>query len=231
MPSYTFLSGEIVGFPEPTPEVGAFLARAKAAAADPSVSVAGMVELVYGPENPLLDRFLVPGRPMVTRAVFDNPIFQVLTDLIGVKRVQLGELDMGKVAEDYTMTVGEAAEQLGITPAAVRLAITANKLDGMKRNGEWYIRPAGVAAYKVSNRGRKRVEPSSGPALVRGVIGSEPGHSLLLRVFDVKFEREGKDGHQIVGHIPAGWTSALVRVNDKTAGTLTCQEIEPAVLS
>jgi|SRR5262245_1936193 len=156
MASYTALSGETIRFPDPDPVTADFLARARVAASDLTVSINDMIELVYGPDNPLLDKTILPGRPMVTKAVFVNPVYHVLADLIGVKRVQLGLLDMAAARAAYTLSVPEAAKRLGITPAAVRAAITGKRLGAIYENGQWWLRPESVASYKVSNRGPKR---------------------------------------------------------------------------
>ncbi|MCI0703076.1 MAG: helix-turn-helix domain-containing protein [Planctomycetia bacterium] len=163
MPTYKLMSGETIEYPTPAPDVAAFLSRLHLAAADPTVDIHQFIALVYGDENPILDRTFIPGRPMVTLAVFENPIYRVMSDLIGVKRVQLGLLDPEKVAAAYTISVKDAAKQLGITESSVRAAITARKLAAHMRNGQWYTRPEAVAAYKVSNRGRKKrkVKPAT----------------------------------------------------------------------
>lgn len=163
MPTYQLLSGETIEYPTPAPPVADFLARVLHAAGDPAVDVNGMIELIYGPANPILDITLVPGRPMVTKAVFDNPIYHVLSDQIGRKQVQLGRLDMAAVREAYNVSVPEAARRLGITPAAVRAAITARRLSGMYDNGQWWLRPESIASYKVSNRGPRRASARRKP--------------------------------------------------------------------
>ena len=158
MPTYKLMSGETITYPEPAPEVAAFLARVQAAADDPAVDLNGMISLIYSEENPLLDTTMLPGRAMVTLKVLKNPAFLIMTELLGVKRIQLGLLDPIAAAACYTISVNEAAEQLGITPGAVRAAIKARKIAAHLRNGEWYTRPESIAAYKVSNRGRKRAK-------------------------------------------------------------------------
>jgi hypothetical protein len=156
MPTYQLLSGETVEYPTPAPPVANFMARVLHAAGDPAVDVNGMIELIYGPENPILDTTLVPGRPMITKAVFENPVYHVLSDQIGRKQVQLGLLDLAATRAQYTVSVPEAARRLGITPAAVRAAITARRLSGIYDNGQWWLRPESIASYRVSNRGPKR---------------------------------------------------------------------------
>jgi hypothetical protein len=156
MLTYKFMSGETLTYPEPAPDVAAFLARVEAAAKDPAVSENDMISLIYGMENPLLDKTMLPGRAMVTLKVLKNPAFLIMTELLGIKRIQLGLLDPVAAAACYTISVNEAAEQLGITPGSVRAAIKARKIAAHLRNGEWYTRPEMIAAYKVMYRGRKR---------------------------------------------------------------------------
>lgn len=223
MPSYLLLSGETIKFPAPPPNVAAFLARVEKAAIDPAVDVNKMIELVYGDENPILDRDFIPGRPMVTRKVLDNPVYSVLSNLIGVKRVQLGLLDMAAVEAANSISVQEAAEQLGITPAAIRAAIKAHNLAGHFRNGQWYTRPESVAAYRVSNRGPKK---SSTDATVLACVGSEPGRSMALNVEGGELIREGKTGNRTTGHLSPGWKHAVVKTT--VEGTVRGFVIEPA---
>ena len=158
MPTYKLMSGETITYPEPAPEVAAFLARVQAAADDPAVDLNGLISLIYSAENPLLDTTMLPGRAMVTKAAFNNPAYRIITNLMGEKSVRLGLLDPVAAEACYTISVNEAAEQLGITPGAVRAAIKARKIAAHLRNGEWYTRPESIAAYKVSNRGRKRTK-------------------------------------------------------------------------
>lgn len=156
MPTYQLLSGETVKYPAPAPAVAAFLARVLHAAGDPAVDVNGLIGLLYGPENPILDTTLIPGRPMVTKAVFADPVYHILADQIGRKQVQLGLLDPAANRAQYTLSVAAAARRLGITPAAVRAAISARRLAAVLDNGQWWVRPEAVASYRVSNRGPKR---------------------------------------------------------------------------
>ena len=156
MNTYRLLSGQNIEYPDPSPPVARFLARVRLAANDPNVSLSGLIELIYGPDNPLLDNMMLPGRSMVTKAVFANPVYHVMADQIGVKEVQLGLLDMNAARECYTLSVPQAAKRLGITPSAVRSAINAHRLAGMYDNGQWWIRPESVDSYKVSTRGPKR---------------------------------------------------------------------------
>jgi hypothetical protein len=156
MNAYTMLSGETVQYPDSPAEVASFLAKVRLAAANPNVSVNQLTELIYSSENPLLDTTILPGRAMVTKKVFENPVYHIMADQIGVKQIQLGLVKKEDWDTQFTISVPEAAEQLGITPGAVRAAITAKKLAAHFRNGQWYVNPNSIASYKVSNRGRKK---------------------------------------------------------------------------
>src|SRR5262249_30577790 len=114
---YTLLSGETVEVGAPG-EVGTFLRRVLAAAAAPSVSAVELDELVHSPENPLLDKTVVPGRAVATAEVYQDPIFHVMLDCIARKRMSTS----GPVAPPpvrYTMTVPEAAKQLQLSESGV----------------------------------------------------------------------------------------------------------------
>ncbi|HEV3385113.1 MAG TPA: hypothetical protein VG097_09865 [Gemmata sp.] len=76
MNTYTMLSGETVQYPDPPFEVANFLAKVRLAAGDPNVNVNQLTELIYSPENPLLDTSILPGRAMVTKKIFENPVYQ-----------------------------------------------------------------------------------------------------------------------------------------------------------
>ena len=231
MPTHTFLNGLTITYPEPAPEVAAFLDRVRAAAADPAVNRDDLLRLAFGLENPLLDKDRYPGHALVTRAVLDNPIHAILHDLVNVKEVNLGLVDLEATIAGYTISVPEAAKKLGRTPAAIRAAIAAHKLDGWIRNGQWYLRPASVELYKPSNRGRsnlgRKKEKSDSPAAeVRAKIGGTPGGSLAVRL-------EGKDElvKDAEGYrFPAGWKRAIVRsvMTTSKGKTMRVFALEPA---
>ena len=153
-------TGETLTYPDPPPEVAAFLARVRSAATDPTVTVDGLIELIFGVGNPLLDTTILPGRAMVTQKAFDNPVYHILTDLLFRKELAVRNMPPEVVAATHTVSVKDAARQLGITESSVRAAITARKLAGWMRNGQWYLRSESIASYKVSNRGRKKRTPA-----------------------------------------------------------------------
>lgn len=161
MNSHTTLEGHTLTYPDPPAEVAAFIERARAAVRNPSVSSDAMLALVYGTDNPLLDRTILPGRGMVTRAVLDNPLFHLLNDLVGRKEVEQGELDVEAALAAYTVDVPTAAGQLGITPQAVRNAIDTRRLAAAWKGGQWWVRPESVASFRVSKAGRPKLRPAS----------------------------------------------------------------------
>jgi excisionase family DNA binding protein len=154
---YTTTVGEMVEY-DATPEEAAFLARVRSAVEDPRVTVGELTDLVYGLDNPVLERGIFPARGAVTKAVFARPIYHVMLDLLDVKRLQHGQLDMAAAARRYSMTIAEAAEQLGVHTSAVRQAVQAHKIAARKQGGSWLLDPASVEAYRVT-RG-----PSGGAA-------------------------------------------------------------------
>jgi hypothetical protein len=152
---YKLVSGETIRYSDPPPAVATFLARVRLAAQDPTVSIGQLIDLVYGPDNPLLDHTVFPGRGMVTAAVHADPIYRVMRDQIALKEAVAGTFNPADARKAYTLSVPKTSKKLGISPAAVRLAISNQKLAAVYDNGQWWIRPESVASYKVSNRGPK----------------------------------------------------------------------------
>jgi uncharacterized protein YunC (DUF1805 family) len=226
MPNYLLSSGEVIEYPTPAPHVAAFIGRVKAAAESPDAKPAALLALVYGTENPILDVTSQPGYAMIGAKQLADPLYHVLADM--VFRAQLRAV--GQTAEDvyatYTVSVAEAAEQLGITVASVRAAITARKLAAVMRNGQWYLRPESVASYKVSNRGRKKaaVEPATADVQVR--CGSAEGGSLSVRIVGGELKVDAKKGDAVLAHFPAGWSRALLKATTKQG--VRVFELEPA---
>jgi excisionase family DNA binding protein len=177
MPTHETLEGRTLTY-ETTPEQAAFLARVQAAAADPAVSENDLIALIYSPENPLLDTTMLPGRGMVTKAVFDNELYHVFTDYLGRKRVQLGALDLNAARARYTMTVSQAAERLGMSASAVHQAIQAWKLPAWRKEGQIYLDPEGVESFLESKRHVPRRGP---PPRLTVRLGSATGMTLQLK--------------------------------------------------
>jgi len=226
--TYQLQNGETIKYPDPPRPVADFLARVRVAANNPTVSLDALISLIYGPENPLLDHTMLPGRAMVTKEVFANPVFHVMQDQIGVKRVQLGLLNMTAERAAHTLSVQDVAKELGITPAAVRQAIAGHRLSAMYDNGQWWVRPESVASYKVSTRGPKRASTPrrAGSAGVRVAVGSTKGASLSIRVEGGELVEDAQDARTLRGHLAPGWKRAVVRTTTKTGSRAFV--IEPA---
>ena len=156
MEKYTTLTGHALQYPTPTGAEADFLVRVVKAAADPGVSIGELIELIYGNENPILDQTIFPGLRAVTSETFKNPLYHVMLDLLDQKRVQLGALNLDVARDRFTMTVGDAAKALGITPSAVRQAIHSERLASVKQGGTFHLAEDSADAYQVSNQGPKR---------------------------------------------------------------------------
>lgn len=203
---FTTLNGQAIDISSLTNDERSFLARALEAVENANVTKDDMLALIYGDDNPILDREFIPGRPMVTPKVLAHPAYHVLTDLLDQKRIKLGQLDLAAAQAAYTIDVPTAALQLGITQQAIRTAIDARKLSAVLRNGQWWIHPQALTTYEVSKRGR----PGKPDNLVRYVIGSAAGMSFSLKC-DGSIQRSAKIGNKTTGYLLPGWKRAIVR--------------------
>jgi len=206
MPTHSTINGRTVEY-EPTAAEAKFLRRVEDAIADPKISEVQLRALIYGPENPLLDQ--QAGYTFVTPTAFESPVFRVLLDLLDRKRVAAGTLDPDKVAARYTMTVGEAAEKLGIRDGAVRTAVIEGRLPSWIRDGQIRLAPESVASYEVSRRGR--------PPRLTVTCGSKDGASLRVKVVGGELEVARKDGGLVEGRVES-WTQVGVITGAKRPG-------------
>ena len=72
-------------------------------------------------KNPILDTTSVPGRAIVTKSVFQNPVYLVFADLVARKQMLALNQSPEQLAAPYTLTVKDAAESsFGLTESAVR---------------------------------------------------------------------------------------------------------------
>ena len=179
MERHTLISGETLEYPTPAPEISAFVDRVREMVNDPDAPESAVIDLIYSSENPLLDQTIFPHRGAVTKATIEDPVYHVMLDLLDQKRIQLGRLDLDAVQDRYTMSVTEAAEELGITPGGVRQAIHARRLAAWKKGGRYFLDPALVEAFQVSNRGPSKAQEVGEPLEVR--MGTAPGVSFLLK--------------------------------------------------
>jgi excisionase family DNA binding protein len=209
------------------PEVLEFVERVRKASEDASVPERALTELIWGLENPLLDTTVVPGKAYATRATYEHPAWDVLMDLESRKRIQVGTLDLDRAHSKYTLTVAEAAERLGMHESAVRQAIQARKLAAIKRNGQHFLDPKSVQAYRKGNRGPKA---GGNPLFVQ--CGSMPGVT-----FQVKQALWGKNNLKIVRDglgartrfdTPAGWKRIAVLTGKKDENSYRYFLLEPA---
>ena len=179
MERHTLISGETLEYPTPAPEISAFVDRVREMVNDPDAPESAVIDLIYGSDNPILDQTVLPHRGMVTKATIEDPIYHVMLDLLDQKRIQLGRLDLGAVEARFTMSVTQAAEELGITPGAVRQAIHARRLPAWKKGGRYFVDPAQVEAFQVGNRGPRKTQEAGELLEVR--VGSAPGLSFMVK--------------------------------------------------
>jgi excisionase family DNA binding protein len=173
------LSGHRIEY-DPEPKVERFLKRVDELVDDSKATEDDVIALVYGKENPILDQTLFPARGAVTREVLENPVYQVMTDLLARKRVQQDGLDVAKLAARYTLTVQEAAEELGISPDAVRKAIAARRLPAWSKEGAWYLDPRTFEALgPVGQRGP--APAPRGPGMLECIAGSTSKEFFLVK--------------------------------------------------
>ena len=179
MPEYKTINNRVIQYPPPTAEESAFMARLIAALTDVTMTPAHMLSLVYGPDNPLLDRS--GPLPMVTRATLDNPLNRVFVDMLSLKDIRVGRLDIERLHSAYTVDVPSAATQLGVTPQAIRAGIDAGKYDALFARGLWWFRPEAIDSLRLSRGGRIRKATDSERAAEKAVkIGAEAGRSLAV---------------------------------------------------
>lgn len=149
---HTTVSGRCIEY-SPTPKASSFLERLEKLAADPKVAEQQLIGLAYSQENPILDASFHPGRGMVTRAVLDDPAYEVMVDLLFRRRMAEDGVSAETLAARYSMTVAEAAEELGIHESAVRQAIAAKRLASWIKDGNrHYLDPRAVRTLEVGTR-------------------------------------------------------------------------------
>ncbi len=188
--TYTTTLGEVIEYPTPAPDVAAFLRRCIDAAEDPRVSEDGLVGLIYGAENPVLEQGRFEGRGAVTKAVLANPLYGVFLDLLDHKRVALGKTTVDAQKAAYSVRVSDAAVELSMTPDAVRKAIVSGHLLALNTPDGYRIDPRSIADYKAT---RKPRGPSRGPAL-EVVMGSAPGLSFRAKFVGLHVVEKSKSG-------------------------------------
>jgi len=136
----------------------AFWQRLEGDLTDDLISPDQMRATVYGPDNPALDHEVMQGQPLVTRATLDNPLFRVCIDCLSRKEIRAGRIDLAQAHAAYTVDVPSAAEQLGVSPQAIRAGIDSFKYDALFARGQWWMRPETVASLKLSREGGRLVK-------------------------------------------------------------------------
>lgn len=207
---HTTLDGHELVYDEPGGDLAAFLDRVVAYANDPQTSDDKLIELIYGVENPILDKTIFPGRGAVTREAFNNPVYHVMLDWLCRKQQALGKLDVDAAIAAATMTVAEAAAELGMTTSAVRQAIRARKLAAVKVGRGYMLAPHDVATYAKHSQRRG---PAGGPML-EARIGNVEGKSCRLKaVGSERVSREGSKSDVVV----QVFRRAAVAISEKRA--------------
>jgi hypothetical protein len=202
--SHACINGRVLVFEEPSKEVAAFLDRVRVAASSSKVRENDLIALVYGRENPLLDQTMAPGYSMVTREVFENPIYRVLLDLLDRKRIKLGLLDPVKAAARYTLSVQEAADRVGVQRNAINVAVETGKLPVWVKDGRLYLDPDTLHAYQPEKRGHS--------SRLRIRYGNATG-GLSLKF---KAATELEEVTSVEEHIKEGWLGKWKRIGVMT---------------
>jgi len=234
MPTHTTLSGHTIDYDRLSPKVSAFLKRLQEMLEDKRITEQEMIGLAYSLENPILDHTLFPGRGAVTKEVLADPVYHVITDLLARKHVATSGIDVDELADEHTVTVAAAAQELGITEAAVRQAIAARRLPSWLKGGKHYLSKRALRGFEASPRGPKREDnrseaerqrdrradatvravraPASSDHRVEFVVGNADGKSFRIRYPKelAAVEREGPNLHK--GILRDGWKRIAIIV-------------------
>lgn len=189
--TYTTLEGEQLELQSRSSEIDAFVERAIAAGDDPAVSSTQLSALVFGLENPLLDKTAIPGRAAVTRAVFEDPLYRLFTDLVTRKHVAEATAE---AADPGVLSLAQAAKELGVTPAALRKAIYDGRLEATKVGAAHVTSREALERFAAERAPRG---PKKGPALVI-TGGNAPGYSLRWKAPEAATVRKEKGPHKVV---------------------------------
>ncbi len=173
---HTTLAGHRIEFVEPDAKVDKFLWRVQTLLNDPKATENDMIALMYGRENPILEHSdSFPERGMVTKAVLEHPVYQVLTDLLARKSLAARDLDPARLAKAYTLSVAQAAEKMGISEDGVRRAIHARRLPSWVKEGQYFLDPATLTPASAGQRG-----PLGAKAQPLEVKGGVDSHVQLM---------------------------------------------------
>jgi hypothetical protein len=211
--SYTTASGHRIEY-EASPKVAAFLRRLEEMVEDAKVSTQEMTGLAYSSENPILDHGIFPGRGSVTRQVLDDPAYSVVTDLLFRKQLAEDGTSLEKIAVKYSMTVTEAAAELGMSAGAVRQAIAAKRIGSWLKGGQHYLNPKALTSLEIGTRNPVGPRPKPVAAAAAGgplevLMGSKEGATFNVRAKD-RIDVDRQSGHTNHGLI-ARWERVVVR--------------------
>lgn len=170
------LTGQRIEYDDPEPAVARLLKAARAIVDDPKRTSDELIALVYGRGNPILDQTMFPERGAVTKAVLDNPVYQVLTDLLARKEAQERGTNFERVAAKYTLSVAAAAEQLEVTEDAVRRAIRGRRLPAWVKEKAYFVNPDHL--HLLGEMGRRGTAPMQDEPL-EVLAGYDAKHNTL----------------------------------------------------
>ena len=155
---YTTVNNRVIEYDDLDPAGAGFLTKLEALVADDTVSPDKMRGIFYGLENPVLDSHVLPGHAIITKASLRDPIFHIGIDCLSRKDIRVGRTDLAQAQAAYTVDVPTAAEQLGVSPQAVRAGIDSFKYDALFAKGQWWMRPETVASLRLSRAGGRLVK-------------------------------------------------------------------------
>lgn len=154
MVEYIEVSGRLLRFPAPRPEVATFLERLCALLDPPGVPAESVRALAFGPENPVLARHpTLPGAYPDASSVRD-PAYWVCVDVVLRAEARAAGVSLEDAGRPFTTTMAEAARKLGRVQSSIVNAVENRTLHAWVHGGRHYLLPAEVAAYNVPRRGR-----------------------------------------------------------------------------
>jgi hypothetical protein len=178
MPTHETISGHKIDY-EADAATLRYLKRVQALAADPKATEGELIALIFAEDNPVLDKTLIPGRGSVTPAVLENKVYQVMSDLLHRKRLVESGTTPEQEAAQYTVTVAEAAKQLGVHENAIRQAIEKRRVLSWVKGGKHYLAPISVDHLGTKAK-RGPLPKDSKPLEFR--VGFDPATSASLRL-------------------------------------------------
>ena len=148
------ISGRVVRFSAPSPDVLSFLQRVRNLADAPETAAESVRALVFGPENPILARHpTLPGAYPDASSVRE-PAYWVCVDFVLRAEARDAGVSFENAGAPFTTTMAAAARQLNRVQSAIANAVSNRTLHSWVRQGRQYLLPDEVAAYSVPRRGR-----------------------------------------------------------------------------